>query len=214
MVIAAADDLASFRDDAALATLRSELASNEPGASRKALAAIDSNLRERFLAGEPVTRLVRLRAAVIDELLIHLWRRYASDCSPVAALVAVGGYGRGELHPCSDVDIMLLLPDDLPASCEGEIAEFVTALWDVGLEIGHSARTVDQCLEEASADLTVATTLLEARLLEGPAELFEAMQDAVGPDRIWPSDQFFEEKRKEQIERHHRYHDTACAISR
>ena len=195
--------------DAAVLLLREHLASGEPGASRAALAAASENIKERFLAGEPVTDLVHLRAAVIDELLVHLWESHANYCSTVAALVAVGGNGRGELHPCSDIDIMLLLPDDLPESCEPELSDFVTALWDVGLEIGHSVRTVDQCLEQARADLTVATTLIEARLLDGPEELFDRMQDVISPERIWPSSEFFEEKRKEQIERHHRYHDTA-----
>ncbi|HSG58934.1 MAG TPA: [protein-PII] uridylyltransferase [Woeseiaceae bacterium] len=209
MSYAAAEGHDLYRDDAALAILRAGLALNEPGASRAALAAASENLRERFLAGESAVDLVHLRAAVIDHLLVHLWRTHADYSSSVAALVAVGGYGRGELHPCSDVDIMLLLPDAMPESCEPELADFVTALWDVGLEIGHSVRNVAQCFEQASADLTVATTLLEARLLDGPAALFDAMQGAIAPDRIWPSDQFFEEKRKEQIERHHRYHDTA-----
>ena len=177
MTYSAADGPDAPPVDAAIALLEAELEAGSPGATRVALAAASDNLRDRFLAGEAVTGLVRLRAAVVDRLLIHLWRTHANYCSSVAALVAVGGYGRGELHPCSDVDILL--------------------------------RTVDQCLEQASADLTVATTLLEARLLDGPAELFEAMQDVIAPDRIWPSDKFFAEKRKEQIERHHRYHDTA-----
>jgi len=205
----ATKDTETYKDDDAIALLDAELQSDRPGASRAALAAASENIKARFLAGEQVTELVRLRTVVVDHLLVHLWRTHANYCSSVGALVAVGGYGRGELHPCSDVDIMLLLPDDLPESCEPELADFVTALWDVGLEIGHSARTVGQCLEEARADLTVLTTLLEARLLDGPQELFEAMQAVIGPDRIWPSAVYFEEKRKEQIERHHRYHDTA-----
>ncbi len=122
----------------------------------------------------------------------------------------MGGYGRGELHPSSDVDIMLLLPDD-PARRRAmtALSAFVTALWDIGLEVGHSVRSVAQCHEEAAADLTVATTLMEARLLAGPETLFAAMQAAISPEQMWPSDRFFEEKRKEQIVRHHRYHDTA-----
>ena len=209
MIQAAAEGGCPAVDDAAIVLLREHLDSDEPGASRAALAAASENVMERFLAGEAVTDLVHLRATFMDELLVHLWESHAPYCSTVAALVAVGGYGRGELHPCSDVDIMLLLPDDLPESCEPELSDFVTALWDVGLEIGHSVRTVDQCLEQATADLTVATTLIEARLLDGPAELFERMQEAISPERIWPSNEFFEEKHKEQLERHHRYHDTA-----
>jgi len=199
----------SFADDAALVILREALADDSPGNSRMALGLASDNIKERFVAGDSVVDLVHLRAAVVDELLVHLWRRYANYCAGVASLVAVGGYGRGELHPSSDVDIMLLLPDDLPDGCEPELSDFVAALWDVGLEIGHSVRTVAQCHEQASKDLIVATTLIEARLLDGPIELYDSIQEAISPDRIWPPDKFFEEKRKEQIARHHSYHDTA-----
>ena len=174
---------------------------------RAALAAASVDLKARFEAGEPVVKLVHVRAAVIDEWLITLWRRHVDDSG--AALIAVGGYGRGELHPYSDVDIMVLLPDALPPDAEDALSAFVTALWDIGLEIGHSVRTVAQCFEEGSADLTVATTLMEARLLAGPAALFDAMNEAIAPDKMWPSTEYFAEKRKEQIVRHHRYHDTA-----
>ena len=176
-------------------------------AIRESLASAGDDLRARFLRGEPVADLVHARASQIDEVLVGLWRDHVEATG--AALVAVGGYGRGELHPCSDVDIMLLLPDTPPDSAADRLSAFFTALWDIGLEIGHSARTVAQCREEASADLTIATTLLEARLLAGPEALFDEMQAELGPDRMWPSDRFFEEKREEQITRHHRYGDTA-----
>ena len=176
-------------------------------AIRESLAHAGEDLRARFLRGESVVNLVHARAAQIDEVLVGLWRDRLEATG--AALVAVGGYGRGELHPCSDVDIMVLLPDALPDGAEERLSAFFTALWDIGLEIGHSARTVSQCGEEAATDLTIATTLLEARLLAGPEALFDAMQAELAPDRMWPSDRFFEEKRKEQIQRHHRYHDTA-----
>ena len=145
--------------------------------------------------------LVHLRAAVIDELLVHLWRTHTDYCASVACLVAVGGYGRGELHPSSDVDIMLLLPDTIDADAEQALSDFITSLWDVGLEIGHSVRTVQQCVEQATADLTVATTLMEARLLDGPAPLYEAMQAVMDPQRLWSPAEFFAEKLKEQIAR-------------
>ena len=206
---AAAEWTRSFSDDPAMLVLRESLQDDRPGASRRALENASSNIRERFLAGESVVDLVHLRAAVIDELLIRLWRTHANYCAGVACLVAVGGYGRGELHPSSDVDIMLLLPNDLPESCEPELSDFVTALWDVGLEIGHSVRTVEQCSEQAEKDLTVATTLIEARLLDGPAALYEEMQAAMDPQRLWPPAKFFAEKLKEQTARHHRYGDTA-----
>ena len=199
----------SFAEDAAVVILREALANNEPGGARTALDLASENIAQRFHSGESVTQLVHLRAAVIDLLLIHLWRTHANYCAEVASLVAVGGYGRAELHPCSDVDILLLLPNDLPGSVEPELSDFITALWDVGLDIGHSVRTVPQCADEATKDLTVATTLIEARLVDGPAELFEKMQEVIAPERIWPPDKFFEGKRQEQITRHHQYHDTA-----
>ncbi len=176
--------------------------------SRASLAATDADLKNRFLAGESVVDLVHARAAATDELLRELWQTHMGQLCGDVALVAVGGYGRGELHPSSDVDIMLLLPDTIDADAEQALSAFITSLWDVGLEIGHSVRTVQQCVEQAIADLTVATTLMEARLIAGPEALFRSMQDAVAPDRIWSSQEFFAEKRREQIARHHRYHDT------
>ncbi len=198
----------SFAEDAAIGILCEALVENEPGSARKALDLASENIVQRFHAGESVTDLVHLRAAVIDQLLTYLWRSHANYCASVASLVAVGGYGRAELHPYSDVDILLLVPDELPGSVEPELSDFITALWDVGLEIGHSVRTVAQCVDEATRDLTVATTLIEARLIDGPVSLFEEMLENTAPDRIWPPDKFFEEKRKEQIARHHRYDDT------
>ncbi len=174
---------------------------------RESLANAGEDLRGRFLAGDSVVDLVHARAALIDEALIGLWREHLGALG--VALVAVGGYGRGELHPSSDVDVLLLLPDELPDGSNDALSAFVTALWDIGLEIGHSVRTVAQCSEQAATDLTVATTLMEARLLAGPDALFMAMLQAIAPENMWPSDRFFEEKRKEQIVRHHRYHDTA-----
>jgi len=179
---------------------------------RAALAQATISLNERFKRGESVMDLVRLRSAVIDQLLTHLWLQYAGGLADDAALVAVGGYGRGELHPYSDVDIMILVADVLPHAAETKVSEFVAALWDIGLEIGHSVRNVAQCREQSKEDITVVTTLTEARLISGPVTLFSEMQAAVSADEIWPSDQFFAAKRNEQRARHHRYDDTAYKL--
>ena len=174
---------------------------------REALLSANKAQAKAFLDGDSVVDLVHARATSVDEVLTQLWHQHV-DSSDVS-LLAVGGYGRGELHPASDVDIMLLCADTLPDACTESIARFVAAMWDIGLDVGHSVRTVAQCQEEAANDLTIATTLMEARLLTGPLKLFDAMQVEIHPDRMWPSARFFEEKRKEQRERHHRYHDTA-----
>jgi len=177
------------------------------GPIRDAIAKAGDDLKARFEAGESVVELVHARARQIDELLVKLWEQHVDDAA--AGLVAVGGYGRGELHPGSDIDVMILLPESITKATEESLSGFVTCLWDVGLEIGHSVRTVTQCSEEASVDLSIATTLMESRLLIGPEDLFADMLAAIAPEHMWPSPVFFEEKRKEQISRHHRYHDTA-----
>ncbi len=178
-------------------------------AFRKALDDGAAALSQRFDSEEPVEHLVRDRARLVDNVLLRAWQVHARQHSSTLALVAVGGYGRGELHPCSDIDIMVLLPESAGAGWQEAIEGFLTFLWDIGLEVGHSVRNVDDCRAQGSSDITVATTLMEARLLAGPEALFETMRGAVGPDRIWNTRDFFEAKLKEQAERHHRYHDTA-----
>jgi len=179
---------------------------------REALAAASDNLIERFRDGESVANLVRTRSDVIDEILLRLWREHAGDISTNAALVAVGGYGRGELHPCSDVDIMVLVENPIPDNAATLMSAFFTALWDVGLDIGHSVRNITECCEQSAEDITIATTLIEARLIDGPESLFRGMQQQILERNIWPSDKFFAEKLKEQRLRHHRYEDTAYQL--
>ncbi|HEY1313713.1 MAG TPA: [protein-PII] uridylyltransferase [Steroidobacteraceae bacterium] len=166
-------------------------------------------LQERFAHDDAIEDLVRDRARLVDITLRAAWVRHAGRFADDLALVAVGGYGRGELHPSSDIDIMVLLPKSDSADWQSDIEKFLTFLWDIGLEVGHSVRSIDDCQRESLADISVATTLFEARLLAGPEALFAGMRRALAPDRLWSSQDFFEAKVKEQTERHHRYFDTA-----
>jgi [protein-PII] uridylyltransferase len=166
-------------------------------------------LKDRFAADEPIEDLVRDRARLVDLALRAAWISHAGKFTGDLGLVAVGGYGRGELHPSSDIDIMVLLPKSDSADWQPDIERFLTFLWDIGLEVGHSVRSIDDCQRESLADISVATTLFEARLLSGPEPLFAGMRRALAPDRLWSSQDFFEAKVKEQTERHHRYFDTA-----
>jgi [protein-PII] uridylyltransferase len=166
-------------------------------------------LKDRFIADEAIEDLVRDRARLVDITLRAAWVQHAGKYADDLALVAVGGYGRGELHPSSDIDIMVLLPKSDSADWQPDIEKFLTFLWDIGLEVGHSVRSIDDCQRESLADISVATTLFEARLLAGPESLFAGMRRALAPDRLWSSQDFFEAKVKEQTERHHRYFDTA-----
>jgi [protein-PII] uridylyltransferase len=176
---------------------------------RKALSEGAQQLNARFEQDEAVEHLVRDRARLVDSVLSRAWRLHVGDHADSLALVAVGGYGRGELHPCSDIDIMVLLPEETDEGWQEPVEHFLTFLWDIGLEVGHSVRTVADCESQAGTDITVATTLMEARLLQGPPPLFRLMEEAVGPDHLWNTRDFFEAKLREQTERHHRYHDTA-----
>ena len=153
--------------------------------------------------------LVRDRARLIDVALVRAWRMHLGEAAGQLALVAVGGYGRGELHPCSDIDIMVVVPEGDAGAWREPVSAFLTFLWDIGLEVGHSVRSVADCAREAEADVTVVTTLMESRLLDGPTALFDAVQAITGPEHMWAPPAFFEAKRAEQTARHHRYHDTA-----
>jgi [protein-PII] uridylyltransferase len=194
-----------------LETLQARLAAGRCAAAdfRAALADGDRELARRFESGEPVEALVRDRARLVDALVLQAWARQAGGIAGAVALVAVGGYGRGELLPCSDVDVMVLLPQGEQPGWTAALERFLTFLWDIGLETGHSVRTIDDCQREAQADIGVATALIEARLLAGPETLFAAMRRALAPDRLWSSRDFFDAKLREQAERHHRFHDTA-----
>ncbi|MEO1036362.1 MAG: [protein-PII] uridylyltransferase [Pseudomonadota bacterium] len=198
--------------DAAVEQVRTTLAGapSDGGALRATkgcLSELNAALEARFRAGEDVAHLVRARAAAVDELLLFAWRRIDVPARRAAALVAVGGYGRGELHPYSDIDVTVLV-DERPEHAEW-LSDFLTTLWDSGLEIGHSVRTLQDCRVEAEADVTVVTTLMESRLLDGDAERYAAMCAAISANDIWDSKAFFRAKCDEQRRRHARYDDSA-----
>jgi [protein-PII] uridylyltransferase len=178
-------------------------------AFRQALTNGGADLERRFMDEEPIEALVHDRARMVDVVLRRAWSLHAGEQEKEVALIAVGGFGRGELHPCSDIDVLILLPKSEASDDHRGIERFLAFLWDIGLEVGHSVRTIDDCQRECAADVSVATTLIEARLLAGPEHLFQAMRRALGADRIWSSRDFFEAKVAEQATRHHRYHDTA-----
>ncbi|HET6564036.1 MAG TPA: [protein-PII] uridylyltransferase, partial [Xanthomonadales bacterium] len=176
---------------------------------RQALSGADQRLAERFWAKDDVVQLVRARAWVVEQLLLLAWHRVVPGLDSVC-LVAVGGFGRGELHPHSDVDLLILLSDASEQAVPPEALEtFIQILWDAGFYLGHSVRTVSQCAEEARKDVSTATTMMECRLLDGPAELFQSLQYELAPARMWPADTFFEAKFAEQKQRHARFHETA-----
>lgn len=165
-------------------------------------------LDERFLAGRDIRRLVEDRAWFIDQVLRAAWQRFEWSEDADIALVAVGGYGRGELHPYSDIDLLILLDESDQEVFRDAIEGFLTLLWDIGLAVGHSVRSVAECAEEARADLTVITNLMESRTIAGPERLRQEMLKVTSTDQMWPSKEFFLAKRNEQRARHAKYNNT------
>ena len=175
---------------------------------RKRLRAEREWLRLAFEAKPQAEAFLRGLAQVHDSLLRECWRCFRTTHS--AALIAVGGYGRRELAPHSDVDILILLAEAPDAREVAALERMIGILWDIGLELGHSVRTVEQCIAESSRDVTVETSLVEARFLAGSRKLattlFETLRDARDHQ------QFFRAKLLEQQQRYAKFQDTPYAL--
>lgn len=167
---------------------------------------INEWLHEEFRTGVDVEQLISWRTQFVDHLLCLLWKHFQLPDS--YCLIAVGGYGRGELLPHSDIDLLILCPQTAEGEIQEKLSQFITLLWDLKLDIGHSVRTIDECYSAAAADITVATNLMESRPLIGNSELHSKMMQATGSDILWPSAAFFKAKRDEQIQRHSRFADS------
>ncbi len=177
-------------------------------ALRSGLQAERESLIAAFNAGRPVERLLRGLTRSVDETLRKLGR--SQGITRRVAIIAVGGYGRGELFPHSDVDVLIVIPDDAQPPEFAAIESLVGMLWDLGLQIGHSVRTVAQCREDAARDVTVLTSMIESRLVAGPAALFEQFVRSVSQD-IDPQ-HFFREKLLEQQQRHLKFQEAAYSL--
>ena len=189
-------------DSKALTTLVSQL--------RSELSDVAGVIGQQFEASAPVTPLLEQRCSAVDQTLTHLWNACALDITDIA-LIAVGGYGRGELFPSSDVDLLILLGQPNNDS-DAQVSAFVSSLWDLGLKIGHSVRSIDECLALAVDDITVMTTLLETRLLVGPSAVYDKLLSELDERDIWKSGAFFTAKLEEQTQRHEKYGLTGYSL--
>ena len=167
-------------------------------------------LQEQF-SFEESADLIAARADFVDHVLTKLWSQHQLDEYQIS-LIAVGGYGRGELHPHSDVDLLLLTQSKVDKVLEEKISAFITQLWDVKLDIGHSVRSVQECIKQAIKDVTVATNLMEMRLVSGNEALAQQLQPLLNEDTFWTSKKFFIAKREEQERRHQQYHGAAYTL--
>ena len=122
-------------------------------------------LKTQFFKHKNTAQLLKKQSLLIDNLLKQIWLQ--ANIHAEVAVIAVGGYGRGELFPYSDIDLLILLPDAHDDALNKQIEGLIGQLWDIGLNVGHSVRNREECLSEAAKDVTVQTSLLEARLLAG-----------------------------------------------
>lgn len=186
---------------------------------KQAVKSIYETQIKQFQDKQSVTHLIHARSQAIDIILSLAWSYYHLDKH--AALLAVGGYGRGELHPYSDVDLLLLLDTehniDLQSAQETDkesqfsknLHSFIALLWDIGLEIGHSVRTVDECIQEAKNDITIISNLMESRLITGDSSLYEQLSSQLSPEHIWPIKDFTRAKIEEKNKRYLKFNETA-----
>lgn len=175
--------------------------------ARAALGAHDARLAQGFDAGQHIDRLLAARANAVDGWVRKAWARCIPGDAPLA-LFAVGGYGRGELFPHSDVDLLVIAAANAQAEHADALGRMLALLWDSGLPVGHAVRSFEECTR-AATDVTVLTALLEARPLLANIGEVRALMDAIADTRVWPADDFFRAKRAELESRHARFGDTA-----
>lgn len=180
-------------------------ANNQTNIWRNALQQAQAILRDDFFEHKNTRKLLTRQSKLVDGILKDIWNHF--NLSESVSLVAVGGYGREELFPYSDVDLLILLPNDVDQTINDRISSTIGLFWDIGLAVGHSVRNLDECIAEAKKDVTVQTNLLESRLITGNPTLFSTFQlqmvDAMDPGA------FFKAKNHEQEQRHARFDDTA-----
>ena len=179
---------------------------------KKAVTEGQQHLQQYFREHLDAFQIVYGRSLFVDAIIQQVAAIKFADHLEQLGIVAVGGYGRGELHPHSDVDLMIMLPNDHEGKFDSDIEQFLMLLWDIKLEIGHSVRTLDECIEEATNDITVITNITESRLLCGSSSLFDAMSEATSTDKIWDSKRFFEHKLEEQNARHIKFESSAFKL--
>lgn len=172
--------------------------------ARENLQALHNDLADRYWQNASIDTLIADLASGTDAILKELFEKHLGQ-RPDVALFAVGGYGRGELHPHSDIDLLIVAKK--PAAIKSEVERFLHAVFDLNLEVGHAVRDIKSCRNEAKADLTVATAMLERRHLAGDPALAEQLDNVITSPRLWPIAKFYAAKVEEQRARHSHYDD-------
>ena len=177
-------------------------------AAAETLRGQDAGFAQRFDAGGDIERLLMARVIAVDGLVRQAWSRAIPPDADMT-LFAVGGYGRGELFPRSDIDLLVVVGDAARESDTAALSRLFALLWDAGLPVGHAVRTLAECTQAAADDLTVMTSLIEARPLVASPAMAARLAEAVSIEKAWPARGFFHAKREELRQRHARFGDTA-----
>ena len=164
--------------------------------------------------GRAIDALVHGRAWLLDQVTCCLWqhtveKQHSSSAKNTLALFAVGGYGRGELHPHSDIDLLILSEQPLKGKAASAVEHFITLLWDIGLRVGTSVRSLEDCSSLATKDITIFTSLMEARFLSGDRQLIKKLESRISPSTMWSSNHYLQAKYAEQKQRHRKYNQTS-----
>ena len=175
---------------------------------RHTLTQCQKDLAASYLAQPDCRTYLHARSTLVDSILSALWSH--AEMPAGSALVAVGGYGRGELYPFSDIDVLITLETSPTSVVESKLEKLIGEFWDLGLAIGHSVRTIDECISAADSDITVQTALFESRLICGNNSLFLHLQKAVA--EAMNHEEFIAAKLAEQEERHLRHAFTAFSL--
>ncbi len=180
---------------------------------RRWLATEKHRLRNRFVSDGDVAYLLSGETALIDTLIAALFGLYHRDSEAPVALVAVGGYGRKELFPYSDIDLLFLHDGRNGRTAEHIAKNILYVLWDLGLAVGQAHRTIDEAIALAKDDITIRTSLLDARLVAGDAKILERFQSRFRQEIISKTiPQFIEAKLAERDERHHHFGDSRYVL--
>lgn len=165
--------------------------------------------QKQHFTSQNVLDLLKQRSDFYDALLLKLWHQFGFSDRADLALVAVGGYGRQEMFPLSDLDILVLSEAPLDEQTQSQLNTLFNLLWDSKFQLGASVRTLAECIEVGKAEISVATNMFESRFLIGNEQLWQQLMERLFHSDFWPIKDFFSAKVEEKNERYARYHNTS-----
>lgn len=169
---------------------------------------LNTRLAELFYGGTDVADLLHFRSATIESVIAQIWSEIIGE-QPDIALFAVGGFGRRELFPHSDIDLLILRREKSNQILSRSIETFVSCLWDIGLKPAQAVHTIAQCRQSAQSDISLMTALLNVQFIAGSVSMNQALSTLLEDAELWPPKVYFETRRDDQEKVYKRFNDTA-----